>query len=145
MDELNFHFLPSPTRSRDVSGDGQTALVDMLGVSPSRARLTGPHRCHPGDRTLGRSSETAVSPHYNNNNNQSTLYNLAKQHTALYSVMLRVTCLEGLMRKKVWRRKINSSRLVTTKVRRCLRHNLCSQPYGSKSLVRSTGSAVWNF
>jgi hypothetical protein len=32
-----------------------------------------------------------------------------------------------------------------SKVRRCLRHNLCSQPYGSKSLVRSTGSAVWNF
>jgi hypothetical protein len=28
------------------------------------------------------------------------------------------------------------------KVRRRLRHNLCSQPYGSKSLVRSTGSAV---
>jgi hypothetical protein len=32
-----------------------------------------------------------------------------------------------------------------SKVRRCLRHNLCSQPYGSKSLVRSTGSAVLNF
>jgi hypothetical protein len=32
-----------------------------------------------------------------------------------------------------------------SKVRRCLRHNLCSQPYGSKSLVRSTGSAVRNF
>jgi hypothetical protein len=27
-------------------------------------------------------------------------------------------------------------------VPRCLRHNLCSQPYGSKSLERSTGSAV---
>jgi hypothetical protein len=31
----------------------------------------------------------------------------------------------------------------------CLRsedaHNLCNQPYGSKSLLRSTGSAVWNF
>jgi hypothetical protein len=26
--------------------------------------------------------------------------------------------------------------------RRCLRHNLCSQPYGSKSILRSTGSAV---
>jgi hypothetical protein len=32
-----------------------------------------------------------------------------------------------------------------SKVRRYLRHNLCSQPYGSKSLVRSTGSAVWSF
>jgi hypothetical protein len=31
------------------------------------------------------------------------------------------------------------------KVRRCLRHNLCSHPYGSKSFVRSTRSAVWNF
>jgi hypothetical protein len=29
-----------------------------------------------------------------------------------------------------------------SKVPRCLRHNLCSQPYESKSLVRSTGSAV---
>jgi hypothetical protein len=29
-----------------------------------------------------------------------------------------------------------------SKVRICLRHNLCSQPYGSKSLVRSTESAV---
>jgi hypothetical protein len=33
-------------------------------------------------------------------------------------------------------------RYALSKVRRCLRHNLCSQPYGSKSLVRSTGSAV---
>jgi hypothetical protein len=32
-----------------------------------------------------------------------------------------------------------------SKVRRCLRHNLCRQPYGIKSLVRSTGSAVWSF
>jgi hypothetical protein len=32
-----------------------------------------------------------------------------------------------------------------SKVRRCLRHNLCSQRYGSKSLVRSTGSEVWHF
>jgi hypothetical protein len=30
-------------------------------------------------------------------------------------------------------------------VRRCLSHNLRSQPYGSKSLVRSTGSAVSMF
>jgi hypothetical protein len=36
-------------------------------------------------------------------------------------------------------------RYALSKVRKCLRHNLCSQPYGSKSLVRSTGSAVWNF
>jgi hypothetical protein len=36
-------------------------------------------------------------------------------------------------------------RYAMSKVRRCLRHNLCSQPYGSKSLVRSTGSAVWHF
>jgi hypothetical protein len=31
-----------------------------------------------------------------------------------------------------------------SKAWRCLRHNLRSQLYGSKSLVRSTGSAVWN-
>jgi hypothetical protein len=36
----------------------------------------------------------------------------------------------------------NGSWYALSKVRRCLRHNLCSQPYGSKSLVRSTGSAV---
>jgi len=76
MDRLNSHFLrPSPTRSRDVSGDGQSALVVKLGVSPSRSRLlTGPHRYHPGivQQAQGRSSETAVSPHHNN---QSTIYN----------------------------------------------------------------------
>jgi hypothetical protein len=50
MNRLNSGFLrPSPTRSRDVSGDGQSALVDKLGVSPNRSRLlTGPHRYHPG-------------------------------------------------------------------------------------------------
>jgi hypothetical protein len=30
------------------------------------------------------------------------------------------------------------------KVWRRLRHNLCSQRYGSKSFVCSTGCAVWN-
>jgi hypothetical protein len=49
MDRLNSHFLrPSPTRSRDLSGDGQSALVDKLGVSSSQSRLPGPHRYHPG-------------------------------------------------------------------------------------------------
>jgi hypothetical protein len=57
-----------------VSGDGQSALVDKLGVSPSRSRLlTGSHRYYPGivQQAQGRSAETAVSPHHNN---QSTVY-----------------------------------------------------------------------
>jgi hypothetical protein len=69
MNRRNSHFLhPSPTRSRDVSGDVQSALVDKLGVSPSRSRLlTGPHRYHPGivQQAQGLSSETAVSPRHN--------------------------------------------------------------------------------
>jgi hypothetical protein len=49
MDKLNSHFLrPSPTRSRDVSGDGQSALVDKLKVTPSRSRLPSPHGYNPG-------------------------------------------------------------------------------------------------
>jgi hypothetical protein len=40
---LNSHFLrPFATRSRDVSGDGQSVLVDKLGVRPSRSRLPRP-------------------------------------------------------------------------------------------------------
>jgi hypothetical protein len=70
MDRLNFHFLrPSPTRFRDVAGDGQSAPVDKLGVSPSLSRpLTSSHRYHQGiiQQAQGRSSETAVSPHHNN-------------------------------------------------------------------------------
>jgi hypothetical protein len=74
MDRLNFHFLPPyPTRSRDVSGDGQSALVDKLEVSSSRYRLPGPHRYHSGivQQAQVRSSETAVSTHHNS---QSTIY-----------------------------------------------------------------------
>jgi hypothetical protein len=41
-----------------------------------------------------------------------------------------------------WHRKMTCA---PKKDRICLRHNLSSQTYGSKSLVRSTGSAVWNF
>jgi hypothetical protein len=37
---------------------------------------------------------------------------------------------------------VKIARYGLSKVRRCLRHNLCSQPYGSKSLIGSTGSAV---
>jgi hypothetical protein len=50
MNRLNSHFLRlSPTRSRGVSDEGQSALIDKLGVSPSRSRLlTGPHSYHPG-------------------------------------------------------------------------------------------------
>jgi hypothetical protein len=49
MDRLNSHFLhPSPTRSRDVSGDGPSTLVDKLGVSPSRSHLPGPHHYYSG-------------------------------------------------------------------------------------------------
>jgi hypothetical protein len=69
MNRLNSHFLRLfPTRSRDVSGDGQSTLVDKLGVSPSRSRLlTGPHRYHPG--TQGRSAKTSVSPQHNQSTN----------------------------------------------------------------------------
>jgi hypothetical protein len=78
MDRLNSHFLrSSPTRLRYVSGDGQSALVVKLGVSPSRSRLlTGPYRYHQGivQQAQGRSAETSVSPHHNN---QSTIYNPA--------------------------------------------------------------------
>jgi hypothetical protein len=53
-DELNSHFLrQSPTRSRDVSGDGQSALVDKLGVIPSRSRLLRSTSLSPGDSTTG--------------------------------------------------------------------------------------------
>jgi hypothetical protein len=54
MDRLNSYFLrPSPIRARDVSGDAQSALVDKLGVSPSRSRLlTGSH-LSLGDSTTG--------------------------------------------------------------------------------------------
>jgi hypothetical protein len=79
MDRLNSHFLrPSPTGSRGVSGDGQSALVVKLGVRHSRSRLlTGSHRYHPGiiQQAQGRSAKTAVSPHHNNqstNNNNMT-------------------------------------------------------------------------
>jgi hypothetical protein len=83
MNRLTSHFLhPSPTRSRDVSGDGQSALVHKLEVSPSRSRLsTGLHRCQQGivQQAQGRSAETEVSPHHNN---QSTIYpTLAKEPT----------------------------------------------------------------
>jgi hypothetical protein len=75
MYTLNSHFLrQSPAGSRDVSGFGQSALVDKLGVIPSQSRLlTGPHRYHPGivRQAQGRSAETVVSPHHNN---QSTIY-----------------------------------------------------------------------
>jgi hypothetical protein len=72
MDRLSSHFLrPSPTRF----ADGQSALVVKLGVSPSRFRLPGPHLYNSGivQQAKGRSSETAVSPHHNN---QSAICNL---------------------------------------------------------------------
>jgi hypothetical protein len=79
MERLNSQFLrPSPTPSRDVSDDGQSALVVKLGVSPSRYRLlTGSHHYHPGivQQAQGRSAETAVSSHHNY---QSTTY---KKHS----------------------------------------------------------------
>jgi hypothetical protein len=71
IERLNSRFLrPSPTRSRDVSGDGQSALVDKLGDRPSWSRLlTGPHRYH-----LGLSAKTAVSPHHNNQSNYTACW-----------------------------------------------------------------------
>jgi hypothetical protein len=74
-EQTQFSFLsPISYCSRDVSGDGQSALVVKLGVSPRRSRLlAGSHRYHPGivQNAQGRSAETAVSPHHNN---QSTIY-----------------------------------------------------------------------
>jgi hypothetical protein len=76
MYSLNSHFLrPSPTAATLVSDDRQSALVGKLRVNPSRSRLlTGPHRYHPGivQQAQGRSAETAVSPHHNN---QYAIYN----------------------------------------------------------------------
>jgi hypothetical protein len=74
MDRLNSHFLrPSATRSRAVSGHGQSALVDKLGTSSADVLYQGPHRYHPGivQQAQGRSYETAVSPHHTN---QSTIH-----------------------------------------------------------------------
>jgi hypothetical protein len=55
MDRLNSHFLcPLELAPRVVSGDGQSALVDNLGVSPSRyCLLTGPYHLSSGDSTTG--------------------------------------------------------------------------------------------
>jgi hypothetical protein len=54
MDSLNSHFLRlSPTRSRYVSGDGQSALVDKLWVSPSRSCLPRSTSLSSGDSTIG--------------------------------------------------------------------------------------------
>jgi hypothetical protein len=54
MDSLNYHFLrPSPTRSRDVSGDGQSALVDKLRVSPGRSHLLRSTSLSSGESTTG--------------------------------------------------------------------------------------------
>jgi hypothetical protein len=73
--QAKFSF-PSPISycSKGVSGDGQSALVVKLGVSPSRSRLlTASRRYHLGivQQAQGRSSETVVSPHHNN---QCTIY-----------------------------------------------------------------------
>jgi hypothetical protein len=69
MDKLNSHFLrPISYSSRGVSGDGQSALLVKLGVSPIPFRLlTGSHCYHPGivQQAQLRSAETAVSPHHN--------------------------------------------------------------------------------
>jgi hypothetical protein len=77
MDRLNSHFLrPHQLAPRVVSGDGQIALVDKLGVSPSRSRLlNGPHRLSSVEGAIGqgRSAEMAVSPHHNN---QCTIFGL---------------------------------------------------------------------
>jgi hypothetical protein len=53
MDRLNsLFFRPLQLAPRVVSGDGQSALVDKLEVSPGRSRLlTGPHRLSSGDGT----------------------------------------------------------------------------------------------
>jgi hypothetical protein len=76
MNRLNSHFLrPFPT-APELSGDGQSALVVKLEVSPSRSLLlTGSHRCHPGivQQAQGRSAETVVS---RNHNYQSAIYSL---------------------------------------------------------------------
>jgi hypothetical protein len=68
-DRLNSHFL------RPFSYSLQRCLwwrPVKLGVSPCRSRLlTGPHHYHPGivQQAQGRSAETAVSPHHNNQYN----------------------------------------------------------------------------
>jgi hypothetical protein len=73
MDRLSSIFLlPSPTRSRDVSGGGQSALVDKLGVSPSWYHLPRYTSLSPGDRTIWQRPQFwDVSL---NHNNQFTIY-----------------------------------------------------------------------
>jgi hypothetical protein len=61
MNGLNSFPSPISYCSRRVSGDGQSALVVKLGVSPSRSRLlTGSHRYRKGivQQAQGRSAET---------------------------------------------------------------------------------------
>jgi hypothetical protein len=86
MNRLNSHFLrPSPT-APEVSGDGQSALVDKLEVSPSRTRLlTGSHHYHPGivKQAQGCSSETTASPHHNN---QSKMCKEGDKITILFNI-----------------------------------------------------------
>jgi hypothetical protein len=72
MDRLNSHFLrPSPT-APEVSGDGQSTLLDKLALADLVYSLAHIHY-HPGieQQAQGRSAETAVSPHHNY---QSTVY-----------------------------------------------------------------------
>jgi hypothetical protein len=86
MNRLNSRLLhPFPTRFRDVSGDGQNALVHMLRVSPSRSRLPGPHRYQPGivQQAQGRSITTTnlqsirkVSKHNRLKSNGNYMYYL---------------------------------------------------------------------
>jgi hypothetical protein len=59
MKRLNSHFLrPLQLTPRVVSGTGQSALVDKLGVSRSRSHLLiGPHRLSSRDSTTGLGSQ----------------------------------------------------------------------------------------
>jgi hypothetical protein len=65
-------------------------MVVKLGVSPSRSLLlTGSHRYHPGivQQAQGRSAETAVSFHHNNQS--TTIYNGTRKFIAEHWQMAR--------------------------------------------------------
>jgi hypothetical protein len=63
----------SADRKPAGTGGCQSAVVDKLGVSPSQSYLfTGPQPHHLGivQQAQGRSAETAVSPHHDNQSNR---------------------------------------------------------------------------
>jgi hypothetical protein len=113
MNRLNSHF-PRPLQlaPRVVSSDGQSALVDNLGVSPSRSRLlTGPHRLSSGDRPRATVLRRQSYP-ITTTNLQSTARSISQSRTnqhvkyTLYSLgqgwWISVACVPKVACKKIF-------------------------------------------